>query len=184
MPRHAAALAAAAAVALAALAGGLGAAAAPATPASRLPHHLRNRAGAARSVADPRIRARHAALMRSWATPAHLSAPPDAAWVISPITYGADPTGRTDSTAAFAAAIAALLARNTSGHADESGTVDLGGATLDLGGGDYLISAPVAVPSNYSNYAIAHGTLRASPSFPPASYLVEVGSQGAPCTNW
>lgn len=31
---------------------------------------------------------------------------------------------------------------------------------------------------------MAHGTLRASPAFPPSAFLVEVGTPGAPCDNW
>jgi len=89
-----------------------------------------------------------------------------------------------DSTSAFAAALAALLSRNTSGHADESGTIDLGGATLDLQGGDYMISLPLAFPSNFSNYGLIHGTLRASATFPGNAYLVEVGTPGGHCENW
>ena len=106
---------------------------------------------------------------------------------LSPLSsgdYGADPTGKTDSTAAFTAALNALLSRNTSGHEDEGGTTDLGGALLDLEGGDYLISAPLVVPSNYSNCVVAHGSLRASDSFPASAYLIEIGSEGTPCTNW
>ena len=98
--------------------------------------------------------------------------------------FGADPTGRADSTAAFAAAVAALLSRNTSGHEDEGGSIDLGGALLDLEGGDYLISAPLTIPTNYSNCAIVHGSLRASSTFPPGAFLIEVGTPGAPCSNW
>ena len=103
---------------------------------------------------------------------------------ISSGDYGADPTGKNDSTAAFTLALSALLSRNTSGHEDESGTIDLGGALLDLEGGDYLLSAPLVIPSNYSNCAIAHGSLRASTTFPTASYLIEVGTMGAACSNW
>jgi hypothetical protein len=36
--------------------------------------------------------------------------------VIQPVNYGADPTGKTDSTNAFLQAVAAVLASNTSGH--------------------------------------------------------------------
>ena len=42
------------------------------------------------------------------------------------------------------------------------GITDLGGATLDLSGGEYLISAPLEVPMFFGNLLIRDGTLRAS----------------------
>lgn len=144
-----------------------------------------HRRAALRSLAphaSPRFRARVSALVRGWPSSGLRAAA--APWSISPLSYGADPTGVLDSSPAFAAALAALLARGTSGHHDEGGTVDLGGALLDLEGGDYLLSRPLAFPSNFSNYAMAHGTLRAAPSFPPGGFLVDVGTAGAPCQNW
>ena len=96
---------------------------------------------------------------------------------VRPVDYGADPTGATDSTAAFAAALAALLARNLSGGliAPGYGVADLGGATLRLGGGDYVISAPLIIPPGFGNLRIAEGTLRASAAFPRDRALIEVG---------
>lgn len=109
----------------------------------------------------------------------------DQLYVINPITYGADPTGILDSSFAFNQAVQALLSRNTSGHRDESGTVDLGGAILDLQGGDYLISLPIVIPSNYSNYKIMHGTLRANPvNFSTSDYLMVFGTPNTDCVNW
>ena len=55
--------------------------------------------------------------------------------LITPQSFGADSSGKTDSTSAFAKAIAALV--NTSAHAAHpmaDQIVDLGGATLDLQG--------------------------------------------------
>lgn len=148
-------------------------------------HHLRNRAAAlasTRGVIPAAIRSRHKRTVSSWSTPPHLGSTPP--YIIYPGDFGADPSGRTDSTASFQAALAALLSRNTSSHEDEGGTTDLGGALLDLEGGDYLISAPLIIPSNYSNCAIVHGSLRASPAFPQDSFLVEIGSANSPCVNW
>jgi hypothetical protein len=51
-----------------------------------------------------------------------------------PADFGADPTGRTDSTAAFKLLMSELL-RNTSSHIMSGKAVDLGGATVDLQGG-------------------------------------------------
>ena len=146
------------------------------------PLHRRHALRALAPHASPRFRARVSALVRSW--PSSQLTAASAPWAISPISYGADPTGVADSSPAFDAALAALLARGTSGHADESGTVDLGGALLDLEGGDYLLSRPLSFPSNFSNFGMAHGTLRAAPSFPPGAFVVDVGTAGAPCVNW
>ena len=153
-----------------------GAAAAP-------PHHARNRAAALRAMpARSKTLARARASMRAWRAPRHTTAAP---WEpIYPAAFGADPTGRADSSAAFDAALAALLARGTAGRVDEGGTVDLGGAAIDLQGGDYLISRPLVFPSNYSNFALLHGTLRAAAAFPPGGFLVDVGTAGAFCENW
>jgi hypothetical protein len=122
--------------------------------------------------AHARTRAAHRRIMSAWRAPALSAGSP----VISPVTYGADPTGRTDSTAAFQAAMAAVLASNTSGHHMSDGIVDLGGVVLDLGGGDYLLSAPLVVPPFYGNLRVIDGTLRASASFDPARYVIEIGT--------
>lgn len=53
--------------------------------------------------------------------------------------------------------------------------VDLGGATLDLRGGEYLISEPLVVPPFVGNCHFRDGTLRAAPSFPADKWLVMVG---------
>ena len=50
-----------------------------------------------------------------------------------PSAFGADPSGKTDSTAAFVAAVKALT--GLGGATDPQGHVDLGGAILDLEGG-------------------------------------------------
>jgi hypothetical protein len=75
------------------------------------------------------------AAMRGWRdiTPA---APYDP--LVRPIDYGADATGATDSTAAFEAAVAACLARNSTAHVLSFGVYDLGGVTMDLLGGTYV----------------------------------------------
>ena len=57
-----------------------------------------------------------------------------------------------------------------------SNITDLGGATLDLSGGTYLISAPILIPPGFGNAQIVRGTLRAAPSFPAERWLVEIGS--------
>ena len=89
---------------------------------------------------------------------------------------GADPSGQRDSTEAFGAAMADALRRGGGGYAMADNVTDLGGAVIDLEGGDYLISAPILVPSMVGNLHFRGGTIRASPSFPPTSFLVEIGS--------
>ena len=57
-----------------------------------------------------------------------------------------------------------------------SNITDLGGATLDLSGGTYLISAPLVIPPGVGNAQIVRGTLRAASGFPSDRWLVEIGS--------
>ena len=68
-----------------------------------------------------------------------------------------------------------LLSQHATSTFDTGYIVDLGGATLDLQGGVYLLSQPVAVPPFFGNLRIMDGTLRASGSFPEAGYLIEIG---------
>jgi hypothetical protein len=102
--------------------------------------------------------------------------------VINPIAFGADPSGRNDSTAAMQAAVSALLALSVPHNTMADEIKGLGGAVLDLSGGEYLISQPIVIPNNYGNLLIAHGSLLASSTFPPSQYLVQVGGTGA-CDN-
>ena len=128
-----------------------------------------------RDVLAPKSHPRSAALarmIRSWPnhSPANAGDP-----VVRPVDFGADPTGLSDSTVAFQKAVAECLTRNTSGHELSFGVADLGGVVLDLGGGDYVISEPIVFPSGYGNYRIIDGTLRASPTFPAESFMIEFG---------
>jgi hypothetical protein len=63
----------------------------------------------------------------------------------------------------------------TRSHHMASGIVDLGGLTIDLEGGQYLISEPIQIPPMYGNAHIIDGTLRASTSFPSDRWLLEIG---------
>ena len=101
--------------------------------------------------------------------------------LIYPTDYGADPTGHADSTEAFGKAMAALLNRSQTIGRNMSSSrgvacADMGGATLHLAGGDYLISEPIVIPCHVCNMRVHGGTLRASSSFPPnATYMIESG---------
>ena len=120
---------------------------------------------------------------RSYTTPtpaaARRTAKPTAtpATTINPIDFGADPTGKQDSTEAMLKAMGALLnATGKASHHMASGIVDLGGSTLDLQGGQYLISKPLVVPQFFGNLRVVRGTLRASAKFPAAQYLIHIGN--------
>ena len=109
----------------------------------------------------------------------HSPSPVSQVWpVFNPVIYGADPSGVKDSTAALHAALHDLLAQpnKSTGPSMASGIADLGGATLDLVGGQYLISKPLVIPPMVGNLHLRDGTLRASSSFPPAMWLVSVGN--------
>jgi len=96
--------------------------------------------------------------------------------IVSPISFGADPSGRRDSTHAFQKALQALLSDHP-GHTLSSGIKDLGGRTLDLEGGDFLISKPLVIPGFYGNFFVKTGTIRASRWFPRDRWLFEIGEK-------
>ena len=81
---------------------------------------------------------------------------------VSPLDFGADPTGAADSAPAFAACVA--FCTNYSNTLDAFGTMvgdasfgngkhisNAGGCTIDLGGGEYLLSSPVKIPQFIAN---------------------------------
>ena len=103
------------------------------------------------------------------------SADPASSTLFLPIAYGADPLGVQDSTSAFTRLMADLLSVNHT-HRLANNIVDLGGATVDLQGGDFLISQPLVLPFCYGNVRFQRGTLRASPTFPASSYLLVLGA--------
>jgi hypothetical protein len=100
-------------------------------------------------------------------------------YVINPVSYGADPTGATDSTAALQHCVELLWNASRPGAAGLSSTsnpqLDLGGATLDLGGGIFLLSGPVVFPAGGArNFQVRGGTLRAARTFPVSRFLLEL----------
>ena len=60
-------------------------------------------------------------------------------------SYGADPSGQTDSTEALLAAISDALNGPSNGFLME-GIVNLSGAQVNLEGGTYIISRPLRFP--------------------------------------
>lgn len=100
--------------------------------------------------------------------------------IFFPVDYGADPTGKEDSYEAFAKIITELLTFCKNFSMADS-IHDCGGATIDLQGGQYLLSKPLSFPQMYGNFKMMSGTLRAMDSFPTDKYLVSVGAKS--CSN-
>ncbi|GER33156.1 pectin lyase-like superfamily protein [Striga asiatica] len=104
---------------------------------------------------------------------ANSSPPKSSGRVYYPTGYGADPTGVKDSSSAILAAI-----NEAAGTAAEHGLMpgirDLGGAIIDLQGGNYLISKPITFPSGIGNIVMQGGSLRASNTFPGDKHLIQL----------
>jgi len=112
---------------------------------------------------------------------------------VSPLTYGADPLGVADSSAAFAACVAACvnysIALDPLGHFPGDASfgngryiANAGGCEIDLGGGEYKLSAPVIIPEYLGNLRLGHGSLIADDApgvFPAGGFLVVVGVEGS-----
>eukprot|EP01084_Bolivina_argentea_P085927 155330_1 len=91
--------------------------------------------------------------------------------------FGGDSTGVNDSTNAFLTAINKALSYGTPNTTMINGVKDLGGVTIDLGGGVYKISKPLLIPSNYGNLRIMDGTICASKDFSPTNeFLLTIGN--------
>ncbi|XP_022892435.1 polygalacturonase QRT3-like [Olea europaea var. sylvestris] len=89
-------------------------------------------------------------------------------------SYGADPTGVSDSTNALLKAISDALKGPSNGFLSK-GIVNLGGAQINLQGGNYLISRPLQFPvAGRGNLLIHGGTLKASSNFPADGYLIDI----------
>jgi len=94
----------------------------------------------------------------------------------SPLDYGADPSGVLDSTIAFGNLMKDLLYESPRGRTMALNITNLGGVTLDLQGGQYLISAPIVIPPFFGNIHIMDGSFQASTtSFPKDHWLIEIG---------
>ena len=99
--------------------------------------------------------------------------------------FGGDQFGVNDSTTAFKSAINEAITKYGAPNTSlAEGAKDCGGVTIDLGGGDYLISQPLTIPPNYGNLRIIQGTIRASDSFSPSTgYLLNIGDINYNCSN-
>ena len=128
------------------------------------------------SAMHPRTRAAHKRIMAGWT----VKLATGARAALKPADFGADPTCTKDSAPAFASLTQALLANYVVGNMSEQ-IKDLGGAVVDLDGGCYLTSQPLAIPYNYGNVHIQNGELRATADFPPTGSVVTVGSTA--CSN-
>ncbi|KAK6254236.1 hypothetical protein QUC31_015956 [Theobroma cacao] len=95
--------------------------------------------------------------------------------------YGADPTGKADSTEALNKAIAdAFQSPGEGSWTLMDGITNLGGPQINLEGGNYLISKPLRLPSaGAGNFMIHGGTLRASDDFPADGYLIDLSAPSA-----
>ncbi|KAL5098069.1 hypothetical protein RYX36_002396, partial [Vicia faba] len=91
-------------------------------------------------------------------------------------SYGADPIGNSDSTEAILAAIADASNVLSEGHLME-GINNLGGAQVNLEGGNYTIRRSLMLPvSGVGNLMIHGGTLKASADFPIDGYIIDLSS--------
>ena len=82
----------------------------------------------------------------------------------APSAYGGDPTGRTDSTVAVQKAVAFCVNASTyNPNIFSEKARDALGCTVDLEGGEFLISEPLIIPTYVSNMRIQTGSLIANP---------------------
>eukprot|EP01063_Lacrimia_lanifica_P041119 TRINITY_DN94_c0_g2_i1.p1 TRINITY_DN94_c0_g2~~TRINITY_DN94_c0_g2_i1.p1 ORF type:complete len:512 (+),score=199.57 TRINITY_DN94_c0_g2_i1:50-1537(+) len=115
-------------------------------------------------------------------------APRGAGLHVSPLDYGADPTGRKDSWAAFNASLQVCLdqaVRSPNGNfpgdtsfGNGKAVRDMGGCEIDLEGGEYIISQPIVLPEYVANMQFGHGSLVAAPGF-KGDFLFVIGIQGS-----
>ena len=106
-----------------------------------------------------------------------------------PASFGGDPTGQRDSTAAFAKLIHAAWADATTAKhgcltvpAGCINVTNLGGAIIDLRGGTFRVNSPVVFPaSGGGNLGVQDGTLRAGEGFPAGRFLIELNISA---TDW
>lgn len=84
---------------------------------------------------------------------------------VTPVQFGGDPTGQSDSTSALLKAVE-FCVNASSFHKTRTfpdGAGDAGGCTVDLEGGEFLISETLVIPTYTSNVRIQTGSLVANP---------------------
>lgn len=74
--------------------------------------------------------------------------------IFYPIGYGADPSGKQDSSDAILEALGDAV-KTQSGRELLPGISDFGGVTIHLQGGDYKISKPIRFPSGVGNVVVS-----------------------------
>ncbi|XP_043688365.1 polygalacturonase QRT3-like [Telopea speciosissima] len=93
--------------------------------------------------------------------------------------YGADPSGKSDSTDALLKAISDAF-QPPSDRILMQGISDLGGAEVFFEGGSYMISRPLQLPSTGGGNLLIHGgSLQASNDFLVDRYLIELSTSSA-----
>jgi hypothetical protein len=112
---------------------------------------------------------------------------------VSPLEFGGDPLGQSDSAAALQACITFCqnysVAIDALGHFPGDASfhnghyiANGGGCEIDLGGGEFLLSKPVLIPEYLGNIRLGHGSLVADDTpgvFPPNAFLLVVGIEGS-----
>ncbi|CAK8533400.1 unnamed protein product [Lathyrus sativus] len=99
-------------------------------------------------------------------------------------SYGADPTGNSDSTEALLAAMADAAKGPSKGFLMND-IIDLGGAQINLQGGNYLISKPLQFPmAGVGNLMIHGGTIKASNNFPSNKNLIDLSNIGSTSSSY
>ncbi|XP_050235088.1 polygalacturonase QRT3 [Mercurialis annua] len=102
---------------------------------------------------------------------------PSRSRVIQVTTFGADPTGKNDSTEALLRAIGSAFEGSGREGSLMEGINNLGGTHISLEGGIFLISRPLRMPLlRAGNLMISGGTLQASDNFPTDGYLIELSA--------
>ncbi|KAL1830772.1 hypothetical protein ACET3Z_000423 [Daucus carota] len=107
-------------------------------------------------------------------SPSPVSDPKGSSGVYHVTSYGADPTGKNDSTDQILRAISDAVRDPGNGNLYKD-IVNLGGVRIDLDGGNYKISRPLRLPvAGRGNLMIHGGTLTASDNFPTDGYLIDL----------
>lgn len=115
-----------------------------------------------------------------------LSPQPATPGIIEAATF-ADASGIEDASPGLQRAIETLLKGSGPRQEIWANRTDLSGRRLELGGGQYLLGAPLFIPAGVGNFEIRGGTLRAGPNFPAAksangtggeAFLLTMGESG------